>query len=252
MQPALYVHETTGQSAACLDGLVRYAQRVAGSLQAGRFEDARAFRLWVYRQPVKLDLGEGPAAAGCDPPQRSRMWPTDGYNCWEATAHYVGIALRRKQSGELHLYDTPVNGQRHVFPAWRAAGDSSDPEPIILQPPLLQVRGGLRALRAVAQAIPVPWPMRLIGKRNLRFGDDPKIVWGLFERDRRGPWLANVPLPPVVLGQLPPVWSTFRGHLAPMAGGGWAFAALAGASLWGEGVAGTYDRRVELRISRRF
>lgn len=36
------------------------------------------------------------------------------------------------------------------------------------------------------------------------------------------------------------------------AGGGWAFAALAGATLWGEGVAGTYDRRVELKISRRF
>ena len=47
----------------------------------------------LWRQPVKLDTGDGPSIAGCVPRQRSRIWPDDGLNCWEATAHLLAVAM---------------------------------------------------------------------------------------------------------------------------------------------------------------
>ena len=102
---------------------------------ARRFASLGDFVAWSLAQPVLLDQGEGPTSEGCHPAQRSRVWPRGGLNCWEATAHYVAVALALRAPVEVHVYDAPVGRQRHVFPGVRELDGVGRPEPVILQPP---------------------------------------------------------------------------------------------------------------------
>ena len=174
----LIPHEGSGQGAACLQGLVRYAQRIARTPQVGRFATEPALVDWLYAQPVKLDEGTGPTEAGCNPPQRSCVWPRDGMNCWEATAHYVGWHLAQRSNVTLHLFDIPVQGQRHVFPAVeREPGGTL--QPIVLQPPVSGRPTPPRLPRGAAMA----QGLRLIRTRSFDYFDS---------EDTRRSWLRNL------------------------------------------------------------
>lgn len=135
--PLLIAHQHAGQGRSCLAGLVRYAGRIAQTPEAARFGSDQEIIDWLWQQPVKLDLGEDGVdrECGCDPCQRSRIWPRDGLNCWEALAHYVGVGLRQHWPVEIHLYDARIRQQRHVWPAVRPFGESSPAQPVILQRP---------------------------------------------------------------------------------------------------------------------
>lgn len=149
MPPVVLFHQQTGQPSSCLRGLGRYAQRIAQSPLTGRFTSAAEVRDWLWAQPLKLDTGDGEHESGCTPEQRSRVWPKDGLNCWEATAHWLGWHLRNESPIEAHLFDTYINGQRHVFPAARYLDETTEPVPIVLQPPAGCV--SKRSVHAVAR-----------------------------------------------------------------------------------------------------
>jgi hypothetical protein len=134
--PRIVLHQGSGQAASCLEGLVRYAHRAAQMPQAAQFDTMASFIAWSWAQPVKLDVGEGPVESGCSPAQRSRAWPTDGMNCWEATALFLAAAIAHEAPIEIHIYDAYVRGQRHVFPGIRQIGSSAQPEAVVLQHPL--------------------------------------------------------------------------------------------------------------------
>lgn len=136
MYPRLVLHQASGQTPSCLKGLVRYAQEASRHPRAAEFPSLQDFLTWCWQQPIKLDRGEGPSISGCDPPQRSRLWPHDGLNCWEATALFVAAALRHRARLEIHVYDALVNGQRHVFPALRSLGSTDKPQAVVLQHPV--------------------------------------------------------------------------------------------------------------------
>ncbi len=91
--PVVYGHQHSGQPTACLDGLVKYAADIADRREAYVYDTPAKIMRWIYTQPVVLDLGEEPHIAGCNPLQRSRIWPTAGLNCWEAVAHLLGVAF---------------------------------------------------------------------------------------------------------------------------------------------------------------
>src|SRR5262249_15496744 len=117
--PPVYLHQHAGQPSECLEGLVGYAARIAPNKHTYSFQTPIQILDWLWRQPVKLDRGDGPTAPGCIPAQRSRVWPDDGLNCWEATAHLLGVAFCHAWLIEFHIFDVPVHGHRHVFPAVR-------------------------------------------------------------------------------------------------------------------------------------
>lgn len=157
--PVVCLHQHSGQPGGCLEGLVHYAVQIAQNKHTYAFRSPYSIVSWLWQQPVKLDRGDGPSVSGCFPAQRSRIWPDDGLNCWEATAHLLGVAFCHQWMLELHLFDAPVNGQRHVFPAVRPLYRFSDlPVPLVLQPP---VRTGKieSALKNAAQA----WQNDLLG-----------------------------------------------------------------------------------------
>lgn len=129
-------HNGTGQPPSCLAGFERYAQSVRASKKAAGFPTPSSIEKWLYRQPVKLDRGEGPAAQGCYPAQRSRLWPDDGLNCWEATAHYLGVLQRLDPPLDVVVFDAQLPTGRHIFPAVRPLGSSGEYAPVMLQPPL--------------------------------------------------------------------------------------------------------------------
>jgi hypothetical protein len=132
--PAIVLHHHPRQRATCLGGLVQYAQAIAQTPEARAYPSLDSVQRWLQRQPVKLDRGEGPSAQGCQPAQRSRIWPRDGLNCWEATAHYLGVAQALGAPLEVHVYDADMGTFRHVFPATRRLGERRPPRPVLLQP----------------------------------------------------------------------------------------------------------------------
>lgn len=134
--PRVYLHEGTGQQKSCLCSLVDYGQRAARRQKAHCFASLEEYVDWCYAQPVSWDFGDGPTVPGCDPVQRSQVWPHGGLNCWEATAHYLAVALALCARVEVHLYDAMVKGQRHVFPGIRQLGEGGKPTAVVLQPPL--------------------------------------------------------------------------------------------------------------------
>ena len=157
--PVVCLHQHSGQAEGCLAGLVHYAAQIAQNKHTYAFRTPYSIIAWLWQQSVKLDRGDGPSVSGCFPAQRSRVWPDDGLNCWEATAHLLGVAFCHQWMIELHLFDAPVNGQRHVFPAIRPLYHFEDfPVPLVLQPP---VRTGKieSALKHAAQA----WQNDLLG-----------------------------------------------------------------------------------------
>ena len=131
----LLLHHNESQNASCLEGLVEYAKEVSQTAFAKSFETVAAFVSWCRLQPVKYDCGEGSQRGGCDPAQRGRVWPLDGMNCWEATAHFVGVALALRPEVALHIFDvnTPEGG-RHVFPALQNVLRSGPILEVVLQP----------------------------------------------------------------------------------------------------------------------
>lgn len=157
--PVVCPHQYSGQPEGCLDGLVHYAAQIAQNKHTYAFRTPYSIMAWLWQQPVKLDQGDGPSVPGCVPAQRSRIWPDDGLNCWEATAHLLGVAFCYQWMLELHLFDAQVNGQRHVFPAIRPLYHFRDlPEPLVLQPPIRTGKSS-SALKHAAQA----WQNDLLG-----------------------------------------------------------------------------------------
>lgn len=173
--PLVVLHQHSGQEAACLEGLTDYAARLARNKHAYAFRDSYAILSWLWQQPVKLDTGDGPNVAGCTPRQRSRIWPDDGLNCWEATAHLLAVAMAQCWPIEFHIYDAPVNGQRHVFPAIRPLGCTDClPVPIVIQPPVKT--GKSRQSMQYAQA----WYNDLLGGVHV-VGDKVLRIFGAGE-----------------------------------------------------------------------
>jgi len=157
-----------------LRGLLRYAETVAAAPQVNWFRTPQAMIEWLRQQPVKLDEGFGRQETGCSPAQRSEVWPEFGVNCWEATGHFVGAAIAHRWALELFVFDALVNGQRHVFPAWRTLHSQSPPEPLVLQPPVRtgKSQAGLRHVLAQAE-----WYEEILG--GLHFvGDKVLRVFG--------------------------------------------------------------------------
>ena len=107
---------------------------------ARSFGSLPAFVEWSRMQPVNLDQGEKPQAKGCRPRQRARIWPSDGLNCFEATAHFLGVAIARNEPLVVHLYDVedPARGRRHVFPAVQDLARLGEPEAVVLQTQRMQ------------------------------------------------------------------------------------------------------------------
>lgn len=172
--PRVYLVERTDQPGSCLRGLLRYAETIASSPQTQAFPTPAAMIEWLRRQPVKLDEGSGRQEAGCSPAQRSEVWPEFGLNCWEATAHFLGAAIAHGWPWEIFVFDAPVNGQRHVFPAYRAIDDPGIPEPVVLQPPVRTGKSQTGLRHALAQA---EWYEDLLG--GLHFvGDKVLRVFG--------------------------------------------------------------------------
>lgn len=173
--PVAIVHQHTGQEYQCLDGLVQYAATIASNKHTYSFQSPERIISWLWRQPIKLDHGEGPTISGCRPAQRSRMWPDDGLNCWEAVAHLLGVAFCFAWQIEFHVFDAIVGSQRHVFPAIRPLAHNNElPEPLVIQPPASTGRSlfGLRA--DIAQA----WYNDLLGAAHF-VGDKVLSAYGL-------------------------------------------------------------------------
>lgn len=216
----LIFHERTGQPRTCLLGLARYAARIAQSRLTDRFESAAQVRDWLWRQPILLDDGTGLTEPGCKPAQRSRIWPKDGLNCWEATAHWLGWHLRNHSDIEVHLFDSVVRGQRHVFPAAKFRGEAGLPTPIVLQPPYaLPARRAAQArLQSAAQALgPLPPPLQLLRRVDFFIDFDlTRLIaesGGDISRGFRGY------LPELLLRKLPPTWRSRELELWPTAAG---------------------------------
>lgn len=140
--PRILLHDNPAQKKGCLESLVRYAYQIERTAFAKEFSSLDSFVAWMRMQPVKLDRGEAPQGTGCSPSQRQRIWPTDGFNCWEATAHFLAIALALQVPEIVHLYDVTRGGQRHVWPELQDPLQLKNPVPVVLQPALEE---GLRA-----------------------------------------------------------------------------------------------------------
>lgn len=140
--PRILLHENPAQKKGCLASLVRYAYQIERTAFAKEFTSLDSFVSWMRMQPVKLDRGEPPQNSDCIPSQRQRIWPTDGFNCWEATAHYLATALALQVPEIVHLYDVTRGGQRHVWPELQDPLQLKNPVPVVLQPALQE---GLRA-----------------------------------------------------------------------------------------------------------
>ncbi len=172
-QPVVYLHEHAGQPQSCLEGLVHYAARIAQNKRAYAYRTPAQIITWLWQQPVVLDLGEGPTSPGCFPAQRSRIWPDCGLDCWEATAHLLGVAFCHQWLMELHIFDAAVRGQRHVFPAVRPLYHFNDlPEPLVIQPPIHTGKNS-HGLRYAAQA----WYNDVLGGLHI-VGDKVLRVFG--------------------------------------------------------------------------
>lgn len=93
---------------------------------------------WIRAQPFLPDHERRPSRRSrgdceCRPCQRTRFWPEDGLNCWEATIHFTAaVQVHGLAPGvSLHLFDVQARGQdlplgeglvlsrgsRHVYPA---------------------------------------------------------------------------------------------------------------------------------------
>lgn len=129
----ILLHHNPQQSGACLESLVDYAYEIERSALVRKFTRLDTFVGWLQLQPVKLDLGEAPQRSGCNPTQRSRIWPSDGFNCWEATAHFLGVAIALNISEIVHIFDVTKEGVRHVFPALQDPLQARPEIPIQLQ-----------------------------------------------------------------------------------------------------------------------
>src|SRR5262249_36752088 len=78
--PVVVLHQHSGQPPGCLEGLVHYAVHIAQDKHTYAFRSPYQILGWLWQQPVKLDVGDGPTAPGCVPAQRSRISPDEGLN----------------------------------------------------------------------------------------------------------------------------------------------------------------------------
>jgi hypothetical protein len=131
--PRVILHPNPAQPESCLESLLKYAQEISRTTFARSFSSVAGVADWIRMQPVKLDQGEAPQRQGCSPTQRGRIWPLDGLNCWEATAHFVGVALALQIPEVVHVYDVTRGGMRHVWPELQDALQLKNPVPIVLQ-----------------------------------------------------------------------------------------------------------------------
>lgn len=216
MGPQVVLHELTGQPDSCLCGLVKYAQDCADDERARRFRSPAEIEGYLWGAPVKFDLGEGPKQPGCYPAQRSRRWPTDGFNCWEATAHYLGVLVALVEPVEVHVFDAQVGPQRHVFPAVRGLDAAGLPQPVLLQPPVIAGPVAWDAAQYVA-LYNLPAGIRLLARKQLDWTDAFTAervdfvdrMFARFGAQRAG----FGPLPAQVTSWLPPEWSHVNGWI---------------------------------------
>ncbi len=173
--PRVVLHQHSGQENTCLEGLVDYACQIFRNKHTYGFQSPEAILDWLLNQPVKLDSGDGPNVAGCTPRQRSRVWPDDGLNCWEATAHLLAVAFANRWPIDFHVYDAKVGTQRHIFPAVAPLESDLIPIPLVIQPPLKTNKNSKTLNRAQAE-----WYNDLLG--GLHFvGDKVLRVFGMGE-----------------------------------------------------------------------
>lgn len=132
--PRILLHENPAQPAGCLESLVKYAHEIERTAFARSFTRLDTAIQWIRAQPVKLDQGEPPQRPGCRPTQRGRIWPLDGMNCWEATAHFLGVALALDIPEIVHVYDVTKGEARHVWPERQDALQLKLPVRVQLQP----------------------------------------------------------------------------------------------------------------------
>ncbi len=150
----LMLHHNEGQRASCLESLVQYATQIEQTAFAKSFESLGVIQRWISLQAVKPDCGEELQQGGCSPTQRSRQWPLDGMNCWEATAHFVAVALALRPEITVHIYDvdTPEGG-RHVFPALQSTFGTGPIYEVVLQPDLPRAQAWYNTIADVAHGI---------------------------------------------------------------------------------------------------
>lgn len=151
--PRILLHENPAQPAGCLDSLVKYAHEIERTAFARSFTSLDAVIQWIRAQPIKLDQGEAPQRSGCRPTQRSRIWPLDGMNCWEATAHFLGVALALQIPDIVHLYDVTRGGARHVWPEFQDALQINNPVPVELQPVRARAQAWWNDIADVAHSV---------------------------------------------------------------------------------------------------
>lgn len=173
--PRVILHQHSGQEESCLEGLVEYACRIYRNKHTYGFSNPETILAWLLSQPVKLDSGVGPTVAGCNPRQRSAIWPDDGLNCWEATAHLLAVAFCNRWPIDFHIFDAKVGTQRHVFPAVAPLESNLIPVPLVIQPPIRTNKTSASLNRAQAE-----WYNELLG--GLHFvGDKVLRVFGVGE-----------------------------------------------------------------------
>ena len=150
----LMLHHNEGQKTSCLESLVEYAILISQTAFAQSFDSLAVVQRWIALQPVKPDCGDGAQRGGCSPTQRSRQWPLDGMNCWEATAHFVGVALALRPEITVHIYDvdTPEGG-RHVFPALQSTLGIGPILEVVLQPDRPRAQAWYNTVADVAHGI---------------------------------------------------------------------------------------------------
>ena len=130
----ILLHDNRQQSRDCLRSLVDLSNQIAATSKARSFRSLEEAAIWIRSQPIKLDRGETPQLKGCYPTQRGRVWPVDGLNCWEATAHYLGVASALGDNRVFHVHDVPTSdGGRHVYPSVQDILQLGDPVPVVLQ-----------------------------------------------------------------------------------------------------------------------
>lgn len=172
--PKVILHQHSGQGEACLDGLVEYAAKIASNKHAYAYQNPDQIIEWLWCQRVKLDSGEGPSVSGCHPAQRSRIWPDDGLNCWEAVAHLLGVAFCNSWPLEFHIFDARVGSQRHVFPAIKPLNAPNDkPVPLVIQPPVRTGKSEISLKAAQAE-----WYNDLLGGVHF-VGDKVLRIFGM-------------------------------------------------------------------------
>src|SRR5207253_9970005 len=96
LAPRVHLHEEVpGQSRRCLEGLRAAAEELARDPRMRATRSVEEVIRWIRAQPFLPDDENDRRSprAGCRPRQRTRFFPDDGLNCWEALVHWLAAVL---------------------------------------------------------------------------------------------------------------------------------------------------------------